>query len=757
MKSLPGRKNRQPRVGATDQTRFEPISKAHSLLAQAEEMARLGSWEHDCDTAEEVWSPNLCRIMGRGEREETFPALTFWETLHPEDRQMVGEVIDRAMKEKKSYEYRARFILPDGHVHVLHTRAKVVVDSKNRVARRMGVTQDITERLEIEERFSKSEERYRDLVENSCDLICTHDLNGELLSMNETPARLLGYRAEQLIGKRIPELLLPEYRDRFSDYIEVIRHQGHVEGLASVPTRTGERRVWEYRNTLKIEGVSAPIVRGFARDVTDAHSTEKEVRTQRELLQTIFDHIPLMLSKTDTDGRFLWVNREWEHTFGWSLRELKDNDANLLDQFDSTPGKLKRTLKLLEGLDGEWHDCKPHARYRKPVEVSWTKVKLSDGSLLGIGKDITEAKRAHESLRRSEFLANHRLSELNAIYETAPVGLCFVDRDLRYVRINDVLAAANGIPASEHIGRTIREIIPQLADQLEPMYTQVFASGESLQNVELQRATSGELAKRSFWNVSISPLKDETGLILGCNVVVQDITLLKQAEESLRHLSSQLIQIQDLERRRISRALHETLAQDLAGLKMLLGQVKRSPKLSRQATQVVKECIEMNRQIIDQIRTLSYLVHPSSLEIGDLASSIRGWIAGFSKRSEMRVALDLPDEIGPLPIEYKLALYRVMQESLTNVHRHSRSTSALVRISRNGENMRMEILDYGKGMDVHRSKRTDIPIGIGITEMRERIQQLNGSFQIDSSPGKGVIVRVDLQIPDPTIRAENLA
>jgi PAS domain-containing protein len=120
---------------------------------------------------------------------------------------MVRDIIQRAMLEKQPYEYRARFTLPDGREHLLYTRAKVILNSENQVVRRFGVTQDITEKVQTEQRLSTTEERYRDLVENSTDLICTHDLHGRLLSMNDRPARLLGYRSEDLIGRQIPDML----------------------------------------------------------------------------------------------------------------------------------------------------------------------------------------------------------------------------------------------------------------------------------------------------------------------------------------------------------------------------------------------------------------------------------------------------------------------------------------------------------------------------------------------------------------------
>jgi two-component system, NarL family, sensor kinase len=310
-----------------------------------------------------------------------------------------------------------------------------------------------------------------------------------------------------------------------------------------------------------------------------------------------------------------------------------------------------------------------------------------------------------------------------------------------------VLAASNGLPASEHIGRTIREIIPDLASKVEPMYTSVFASGDPIQNIELDSLASVEPWAGHVWNVSMSPLKDKAGLILGCNVVVQDITLLKKAEAALRQLSTQLIQIQDQERHRISRALHETLAQDLAGLQMLLGQVvRKDPRLSYSVRKAIHECSDINRQVMSQMRTLSYLLHPPSLETDDLSTTLKWYIAGFSERSEIQVALHVPETIGPLPAEYKLVLFRIMQECLTNVHRHSRSPWAAVRLIRKAHSIRLEIADRGKGMDLHSSSDSNVPPGIGILEMRERVKLLHGAFHIDAAPGKGVRVRVDLNI-----------
>src|SRR2546427_4229228 len=120
-------------------------------------------------------------------------------------------------------------------------------------------------RRRAEAALQESEDRYRDLVEHSHDLICTHDLEGRILSVNPAAAKLLGYDQETLLGRNIREALLPEFRDQFANYIAEIQKQGFAHGLMTIQTRTGERRVWEYTNTLRTEDVAVPIVRGLAR------------------------------------------------------------------------------------------------------------------------------------------------------------------------------------------------------------------------------------------------------------------------------------------------------------------------------------------------------------------------------------------------------------------------------------------------------------------------------------------------------------
>lgn len=163
-----------------------------------------------------------------------------------------------------------------------------LMDADGAVIGSVGVHLDITERKRAEAALRASEERYRDLVEHSRDLICTHDLRGRILGVNPAAARMLGYPAGAILSMNIRDILAPGVRDRFDAYVDAIRRDGEAGGLMRVQTRAGETRIWEYRNTLRTEGLDEPLVRGMARDVTDRKRAEAELALRLDQLHALY-------------------------------------------------------------------------------------------------------------------------------------------------------------------------------------------------------------------------------------------------------------------------------------------------------------------------------------------------------------------------------------------------------------------------------------------------------------------------------------
>ena len=152
------------------------------------------------------------------------------------------------------------------------------------------------------------DELFRDLVEHSRDLICTHTLSGQLLSMNPLPAQLLGYEVEELLRRPMREFLAPEFRDQFDDYLARVEKNGADTGLMVLQTRSGERRIWEYHNTLRREGPGAPVVRGMAHDITERHRAQAALRRSEERFRVALKNSPTVVFHQDRELRYTWIN-----------------------------------------------------------------------------------------------------------------------------------------------------------------------------------------------------------------------------------------------------------------------------------------------------------------------------------------------------------------------------------------------------------------------------------------------------------------
>jgi two-component system NarL family sensor kinase len=217
--------------------------------------------------------------------------------------------------------------------------------------------------------------------------------------------------------------------------------------------------------------------------------------------------------------------------------------------------------------------------------------------------------------------------------------------------------------------------------------------------------------------------------------LVETNEALRVTESSLRQLSGRLLQLQDEERRRIARDLHDTTGQKIAALSMSLDRVSRlldTKKPERQ--EALDESRDIVRTIGEEIRTLSYLLHPPLLDESGLGSAVRWYAEGFQKRSGIRLNVNISSDLGRLSTEVEMALFRVVQESLTNVHRYSGSPDAEIRIHDTPEAVKLEVIDHGKGVEAGtaRVKVEGIAaLGVGIPGMRERLRQLGGQLEVD--------------------------
>jgi PAS domain S-box-containing protein len=240
--------------------------------------------------------------------------------------------------------------------------------------------------------------------------------------------------------------------------------------------------------------------------------------------------------------------------------------------------------------------------------------------------------------------------------------------------------------------------------------------------------------------LTLSPNR-ELGLEAICAVatelteIVDANEALRVTETSLRQLSARLLQLQDEERRRIARDLHDITGQKIAVLSMSLDRLARQTEQRKpEAKESIKESREIVSQIGEEIRTLSYILHPPLLDECGLASAVHWYAEGFEKRSGIKLEVSVDADLPRLPADAETTLFRVVQESLTNVHRYSGSSSAKINITKDSGEVRLEIVDYGRGIKSGTTRAKldgPAPLGVGIPGMRERLHQLGGGLSVD--------------------------
>jgi two-component system, NarL family, sensor kinase len=320
--------------------------------------------------------------------------------------------------------------------------------------------------------------------------------------------------------------------------------------------------------------------------------------------------------------------------------------------------------------------------------------------------------------------------------ETIDEGAATLADDGTVLYANRSFAEIFNVPLEKFIGAPLNDSI--FGEDREILDTLIADANKNIVRGEI-RLDSRKARPRTI-RLTLSPTR-EHGVHTIC-VVATELTelietneALRVSELSLRQLSARLLKLQDEERRRIARDLHDTTGQKVAVLSMTLDRLAKILDAQKPSVvEALEECREVLGKIGEEIRTLSYLLHPPLLDECGLASAVLWYIDGFKKRSGIQLNVNIDEELVRLSTDSETALFRVLQESLTNVHRYSGSASADIRIFRSDGKVHLEIVDYGKGIRAatDRSAISGTPtLGVGIPGMRERVRQLGGQLEVE--------------------------
>jgi PAS domain S-box-containing protein len=474
-----------------------------------------------------------------------------------------------------------------------------------------------------------------------------------------------------------------------------------------------------------------------------------------------------------------------------TLRSLTSDNSDREPQLDSLEADINSELNLLSGfiqshkkgnssIDADAQMARKTAELQSRVEQRLQRIRDDEDGLLSARRVASRTNYIHTLgmiaisfgvalvlLVLQMFLLNYSYNRyvqtaetakqtreiVNAFFSSSTVGFGILDSQLRYTRVNDVLPRMAALKPEDLLGKSMPEIFGRRGIRTETVLRNVLKSGKPLLDREISTELPGAPGEVRHWLVNYFPIPGRFGEFTQLGVIAVDVTARRNAEEALRKLSGRLLGIQDQERRRIARELHDSLGQYLAALKIALELLGASTSPERTKA-LLAECTDVVGKSIVETRTLSHLLHPPLLDEAGFASAASWFVTGFSQRSGIPVALELPEDLPRLSEAVEIALFRVLQESLTNVHRHSQARSAEIKVEVDAEEITMEVSDHGRGMpeQVLQQLRGDgTKLGVGLAGMRERIHELGGTFDV-SSGSNGTTVRAVVPL---TIREES--
>lgn len=718
----------------------------------------------------------------------------------PRIRKRFMQAVRTKEKTIKNLEIIAR--KKDGSEFPVLLSTAFIWDEEGNLADNITIIKDITERKKVEEKLKKSEERYRTLIETSNDMIFTVDSRGNFLFTNKAFEKILGYSDEEIKKINGFELVHPQDLKIVKKQFAQLLKGKNVDNMEyRYKTKDGSY-IHILNNASPIFDSQGNVVAAFgiARDITEHKKADEALRESEDKIKNIFASISDSIAVTDLKGNIIECNQATLdlHCLP-SIEEILGRSAlDFIAPKDHTRAKrnMKKTLEQGFIKDVEYTLLTKDKR-EFPGELSASVVRGASGkpaAFVAITKDISERKKAEEALRKSKDLKtilqiSYKITQiLNldkmlelACQETAKaleVDRCAVL--LLDEKENTGIIKAIYIENQPHPSILGARLLLKDFPILVKLYQQKerFLYAPVLKKAPLSRKEKDYFRKEKVKSFVIVPI-DTGKRLLGTFFVgtiekervfteseiafVQTLAnhlaiavenaklmeLVKEQAENLKTLSQQVIRTQEDERRKIAQELHDEIGQALTVMKINIEMSKQ--KIPSEFTQVIdriKENEELIVQTLEKVRNLTTDLRPPTLDDLGLVPTLNWYIQSFSKRTNIKVTFKTNHCRGRFPLDLEMVLYRINQEALTNVAKHAKATSVLIRLEKKNNYALLTVKDDGVGFDIKKiMSERKVKKGFGLFNIKERVKLLNGDFNVISKPKKGT--RLQVRIPCP--------
>ena len=607
-----------------------------------------------------------------------------------------------------------------------------------------------------EDALRESEERYRHIFENIQDIYYEASPEGIILEASPSVEKISGYRREQVLGKSLYEMYVhPAERDEV--FKELLRKGKVNDYEVFLKDANGAETCCSITATLVRDTQNTPQkIIGSLRNITERKRMESALRESEAQMIAILEASIDSIRYVDKDLKILWANKAAAAGLETSTEDLKGQRCYEVFVGRSTPCEGCPTLKAIE--TGQIQRAVMHHPQMKGVdgESYWdaycVPIRNSAGEVLSyleVSRNITEQKRTADELREKE-------ETLSAILAASPVGVGLA-RDRIISWANKAMYDLLGYDEQE-VG-SLRGLATRLFYPKEEEYDR---AGQELysviKEVGIGRVDTkwvrkdGSVIDCYVQSAFLDPSDPSKGVI----VAGLDITDRKEAEEKIHRLSHELIRAQENERQRISRELHDRVAQDLSTAKIVADQISRTPTEAappdlRQELSKISSALQ---GAINTIRNLAYDLRPPVLDDMGLVRTIFQYCEEFSERTGLDIEFSSAglETVKPDP-DTQINVYRLIQEGLNNVKKHAEANRVTVKLVRAFPNIILRIEDDGKGFDVH-ARRMVSPSEkrMGLQSMEERVHLLQGKMEIQSRPQQGT--KITIRIPSEEVKRD---
>jgi len=709
--------------------------------------------------------------------EEIYKSDNAWlEMLHEDDRDRVLVALEEFLQGRGEYDVEYRIVRDQGEVRWIWAKALPIRNEKGEMVRTAGLAQDITDRKRAEDELRKLSRA----VEQSPATVVITDSEGTIEYVNPKFVKLTGYTPEEAIGQN-PRILKsgeqpPEF---YRELWETITRGEEWRGEFHDKKKNGDV-YWEFASISPIRNDEGAITHfvGVKEDITERKRAEAQIIRAKQEWERTFDAVPDLIMILDNEYRVVRINKAMADRVGRTPKDLVGQSCYDVFHGAEKPVALCPHARLM--ADGLAHNAEVHEdRLGGDFLVSVNPLQDPDGRLTGsvhVARDITERKRAEEELRAEKAFSE---SMLNAMVDTVFV----FDPDTRKpLRWNKAFNEISGCTDEEIASVKAPDAWYSKGDlkRAEVATKKVLQEGRATVEMSLI-AKDGRLIPTEYTGSFIKNTEGEPQYILS---IGRDITERKRAEEELRkahdelerrveertaelkqeiqereraqaalqesekqlrYLSSQLMTAQENERKSVAQELHDSIGQTLAAIKF--GAEKALEQLNQRSSKPARTSLEavvsMIQNGIEEVRRIQMDLRPSTLDDLGIIATISWFCREFQTiYAQIRIEKEIDIQEDEVPDPLKTIMYRILQEALHNVAKHSQADHVRLSLRKTNSNLELAIEDNGLGFDledvlsVESSKR-----GLGLASMRERTELSGGSFAVESSRGAGTTIR----------------